>query len=382
MKLKLALLGCGSISKAHWAGIIERAPEIEVTTLIDINLSNAEELAKLMNKNPDIFSSFEDALIKGDFDAVDIMLPHHLHEEAAIVAFKAGKHVLLEKPIAPTLAACSRIFAAAKKAAEKNNTVFMVGENAQYWPEIREVKRLIDSGAIGEIQTAMANFIFPFDETVRQMMVNQWRSRLAQMGGGIVIDGGSHWLRPLRMWMGEIHSVAAATQPSRKELEGESLCHAILRFQSGKIAYFGANMVSSHTALQPWWKITGDKGEIWIESGFQGRLLLVNADYPDPAGKQIMEPQGYFASFGYQLHDFSQAILHEKPLDANPESALMDLETIHTLYRAAKTQRWEQTAPLSTEGLMDNSLFATAQKINQKSIKEQESVALVGCAKL
>jgi UDP-N-acetyl-2-amino-2-deoxyglucuronate dehydrogenase len=374
MKLKLAFLGCGNIAKAHWQGIKERAPEIEVTTLIDINLGNAEQISKLIGTSPDIFSSFEEALLKGNFTAVEIMLPHYLHEEAAIKAFSAGKHVLLEKPISTSLPSCSRIFSAAKKAAKINKTIFMVGENAQYWPEIQETKRLIDSGIIGEVETATANFIVPFADSIRKEYVNQWRSQQSKMGGGIVIDGGSHWLRPLRIWMGEIKSVVAAVRHPRKEIEGESLCHAILCFESGKLAYYSANLASEYTAAQPWWKITGNKGEIWIESGFKGRLLLVNEEYPDPSGKQMMEPQGYFSSFGYQLHDFSQAVLHGKPLQAPPESALLDLQAIQAMYVSAKNLHWEQTETLMTKELIENSFFSPQQKLNFK--KQSAEVAM------
>lgn len=356
----------------------ERAPEIEVTALIDMDRARAEELARKIGVHPPIFSSLEEALREGDFSAVDIMLPHDLHEQAAIRALEAGKHVLLEKPIAVSLAACARIFAAAENAKEKARVVFMVGENAQYWPEIREAKRLIDSGVIGEVQTAVANFTYPFGEAQRKQVVNQWRSQLSKAGGGIVIDGGSHWLRPLRMWMGEVHSVVAATHYPRKEMEGESLCHAVLRFQSGKLAYYGANMASTHIALQPWWKITGTKGELWIESELKGRLLLVNSDYQDPAGKLMMEPQGYFASFGHQLFDFSQAVLHGKPLEAGPESALMDLYTIKALYSSAKNLRWEQVLPLNKKDLVSHAIFLPPPTRDGQATKKQPCNPAIG----
>ena len=93
------------------------------------------------------FTSLDEALADGGFDAVDLMLPHHLHEDAAVRCFAAGKHVLLEKPMANDVAACARILAAAGRA----GTVFQVAENTQYWPEVLTAKRLLDEGAIGEV---------------------------------------------------------------------------------------------------------------------------------------------------------------------------------------------------------------------------------------
>lgn len=75
------------------------------------------------------FTSLTDALTQGEFAAVDLMLPHDLHEEGAAEAFAAGKHVLLEKPMAMDLESCARIMDAAARA----QTVFMIAEQAQYW---------------------------------------------------------------------------------------------------------------------------------------------------------------------------------------------------------------------------------------------------------
>lgn len=134
-KLKLAFVGCGAIARYHLDGINEHAPRIEVTAVIDLDSDKAEAYAKETGARP--FRTLDEALAKGDFDAVDILLPHDLHETAAIQCFEAGKHVLLEKPMAPELDACDRILDAAKTA----GTVFMVAENAQYWPEIVKAKR-------------------------------------------------------------------------------------------------------------------------------------------------------------------------------------------------------------------------------------------------
>jgi len=82
--------------------------------------------------HPQVFTSLHDALQWGKFDAVVLMVPHHLHETYAVQCLAAGKHVLLEKPLAHTLDSCSRLLEAAKC----SNRVFMVGENSQHWPEV------------------------------------------------------------------------------------------------------------------------------------------------------------------------------------------------------------------------------------------------------
>ncbi len=127
-QLNIAFVGCGGIAAAHWRGIRSHAQRINVTAAVDISAERAAAMAVLTGAQP--FTSLATALEEGDFDAVDIMLPHNQHEEAAELAFAAGKHVLLEKPMATTLAGCERIMNAARQA----GTVFMVAEQAQYWP--------------------------------------------------------------------------------------------------------------------------------------------------------------------------------------------------------------------------------------------------------
>jgi hypothetical protein len=145
--IKMAFVGCGGIAQAHWSGIQTHAPQIKVTAAVDTNPDRAAAMAAQTGAQS--FASLEDALKHGDFDAVDIMLPHNAHEHAATLAFAAGKHVVLEKPMATTLDACDRILEAAGKA----GTVFMIAEQSQYWPAAVKTQQMIRNGVIGELIT-------------------------------------------------------------------------------------------------------------------------------------------------------------------------------------------------------------------------------------
>ena len=231
-RVRLALVGCGNIARAHWRGIRYHAPLIEVTAVVDADPARAAAMAERTGGRA--FTSLSAALAEGDFDAVDLMLPHDLHEPAAIESFAAGKHVVLEKPMAPTLDACARIMAAA----EASGRVFMIAEQSQFWPDVMRIRELLAAGAIGEVIWARAFF---FDPLVRDPADPvPWRFRLARSGGGICIDGGAHWIRPLRMWFGDVAEVLATTHRHIAGMEGESRAHAIFRFESGVTATFDA----------------------------------------------------------------------------------------------------------------------------------------------
>jgi len=331
-QIKIALLGCGNIAQAHWRGIQTHAPQLKVTAAIDIDPARAAEMAEQTGGQP--YTSLQSALQQGDFEAVDIMLPHHIHEETAKLAFAAGKHVILEKPMATTLDACQRILAAAQAA----GTVFMVAEQAQYWPDAVKVQQLIQEGAVGEIITARA-FFGGWAST--GWGENPWRFDKAITGGGITIDGGAHWIRPLRMWLGEIDEVVAVLDHPLQEMEGESLAHAIFRFKSGKLAVFTALSAGSASALGEDFRVTGTEGIIVIEKGRDGRVLLYDEDHRQ--GLEIMPPgEKGKGAFGLELADFAQAILTGTPLAAGPEESLGELRTALAMYRSAESKQWEK----------------------------------------
>ena len=331
--LKLALVGCGLIARAHWRGIREHAPRIEVTAVVDSNPAHAEAMAERTGATA--FSSLTDALEQGDFDAVDLMLPHDLHEQAAAEAFAAGKHVVLEKPMAHTLESAERILARAAK----TDVVFMVAEQAQYWPDVAKAKQLIDDGAVGKVLAARACFYDPLRHDPDAP--KPWRFDLARAGGGIVIDGGAHWIRPLRMMLGEIDEAIGVVGSHVPGMEGESWAQALFRFRSGVTATFNMLLYDSPVGATHDFRITGTAGEIIIEHGQEGRLLLFNESNPD--GKELMRSfPGKVASYGVELDDFSSAVLDGTPLAAGPEFSLGEMRTALAMYRSLESRRWEK----------------------------------------
>ena len=334
--IRIAFVGCGGIADAHWQGIRSHAPQLQVTATIDTDPSRAAEMARATGARP--FTSLEAALDGADLDAVDIMLPHHLHEEAATMAFAAGKHVVLEKPMATTLDACERILAAARAA----GTVFMIAEQSQYWPDAVKVQQLIREGAIGEIITARAASVEP--PVSAQGPTRPWRLVKAEAGGGICIDGGLHWIRPLRMWLGDVDEVVAALDYPHEEMEGESLAYAIFRFTSGKFAAYEALRAGAAQAPNEDFRVTGTEGILVIENGRTRRTVLYNPHHPE--GRDVPLPLGatHSLAYGLELADFAQAVLKGTPLTATPEDSLGDLRTVLAMYRSAESRQWEKVA--------------------------------------
>jgi predicted dehydrogenase len=329
-RLRLALVGCGAISEWHRRAIA-RVPEIEIAACVDVDTARAEAAAA--DSGAAVHASLDEALAAGGFDAVDLMLPHHLHEPLALRAFEAGVHVLLEKPMATEPEACARILEGARKA----GGVFMVGENAQYWPEVRIARDLIAEGAIGDVVTARVQLFFPPLEAYYGGE-RPWRFDSGVAGGGISIDTGSHYIRPLRMWFGEIEEVVAAMEHPLPEMQGESLARALFRFRSGMVATFDLLLTRAALAPQDMFRITGSEGEITVGLG----VTLYDAAHRRGVRIREDEPQGYLESYPGQFADFARAVLRDEPLEAGPEVSLGELRTALAMARSARSRRWER----------------------------------------
>jgi UDP-N-acetyl-2-amino-2-deoxyglucuronate dehydrogenase len=327
--LRLGFVGCGAIAEWHLHAIQQGGTRIEVVAAIDPDPVRAQAIADQTGAR--VFGSLDDAVRAGGFDAVDVMVPHHLHEAVATEALAAGLHVLLEKPMAPTLDACDRILAAAADA----GTTFMVAENAQYWPEVVLAQQLVEDGTLGEIVTARAcSFVPPLDEFYGGE--KPWRFETEAAGGGVAMDTGSHWLRPLRMWMGEIREVVAALDHPFPGMEGESLCRALCRFQSGKVAVFDVLLAPGPLGPEPLFRITGTKGELVIEG--IGRVKLY--DGTEPRGT-VVGQGNYLQSYEGELADFAAVVLDGVAPAATAEHSLGELRAALAMYRSAETNRWE-----------------------------------------
>ena len=383
--LRLAFHGCGLIAEHHLHAMVRASAacgiSATVAAFVDIDPSRATRLAEMAgvrgvrgDDHPgrvtgckggrDCFATLDEALDARAVDAVLVMLPHHLHEEAAVTTMRRDKHLLLEKPMGCTLGQCVRILEEAESAAERTDGrhVFSVAENSSFWPEVVAASALLEAGAIGEVVTArahyyeaMSNRIMDKDEAGGSAPKTatdwvDWRSSLARAGGGVCIDGGLHWLRPLREWLGEVEEVVAVAARPHQGLQGESLCHALLRFRSNVSASYQCTVLDHHATLgtrEPFFRIIGRRGEITIDGEFSGGGMLFNAEHP--RGQSIVgaDNRGFIASYAPQMVDYLRAVAagNPKALHRPPIHAYYDLLAIHAMYRSLETGRWERVLP-------------------------------------
>ena len=330
-ELRLGLVGCGAIAGWHHDAVDRKGERTTVTATVDPDLARAEALAERSGAAP--FASLDDALGADAFDAALVMVPHHLHEEVATTVLGAGKHLLLEKPVAHTVKAAERLLATPRA----DDVVFQIAENAQFWPEVLEVQRLIAEGVIGEVISARSwHCAPPMDDFYPE---GAWRLSAGPAGGGVAVDTGSHWFRPLRMWLGEVTEVLGVTGRPFAAMEGESLCRSLCRFDSGVVAGFDVTLTPGAAALQPFFQVTGTKGELVVEA--LGEVVLWDGSPGTELSGTVVARGNYMHSYGAQIQAFEAAVLDGTEYPVPPEYALGELRAAHAIYRSAESRQWE-----------------------------------------
>jgi predicted dehydrogenase len=147
--LRIGLIGTFGRGKLAWSA---HKPEegVEIIAGADVVPESLDIFREKVNPAADVTLDYREMLDRDDIDAVFITSPDFVHEEQAIAACQAGKHVYLEKPMAITIEGCDRILRAARDAGVK----LYLGHNMRHFPMIRRMKKVIDTGVIGEPKTA------------------------------------------------------------------------------------------------------------------------------------------------------------------------------------------------------------------------------------
>ena len=176
--VRIGIIGTGRIV-ARWMRDIADVENAVVTAIASRDEQRAREAAEKYGI-PKAYGRYE-SILNGDVcDAVYIATPHHMHLECAMMAMKAGKHVLCEKPIAPT----AWQFRQMVECAEENRVFLMEAMWTRFFPVTQEVRRLVQSGEIGEVRMIQADFSFhtPFETQTRMFDPKQ-------AGGGLLDVG-------------------------------------------------------------------------------------------------------------------------------------------------------------------------------------------------
>lgn len=254
-KIKVAVIGCGSISKHRHIPEYASNSNVELVAFVDPIIERAEHYAQLHGGKA--YSNYVDMLKAEKVDAVSVCTPNYLHAEISIAAANAGAHVLVEKPMATTAAESEAMIDAAKK----NGVFLMVGHNQRLMPPHVKAKEVLETGKLGKVLTFRTSFGHPGPEGWSVDGRESWFFRKEEAIMGAMGDLGVHKSDLIR-WLldDEVAQVAAFVGTLHKDgtdVDDNATC--LLRMKSGATG----SLVASWT----YYKGQDNSTVLWCENG-------------------------------------------------------------------------------------------------------------------
>ncbi len=225
-KFHLGLIGCGAMANTYSRQFHNLKSRAQMVVTADIDEGRAKRVAEKFEAKKAV-TDYREML--DDVDGVIIALPHHLHYEVAKECLEAGKHVLLEKPMANTEKECLDLMEIAKKA----DRVLMLAYCMRYHPLVTKMKELLDEKVYGDVFQVSV-----WTEQHTEYPPEHWASKASQLGGGQLFSHGCHYIDILLWYLGRpIKGTHVGTNYGTPWMEREGTSNVAIEFEGGKLGY-------------------------------------------------------------------------------------------------------------------------------------------------
>ncbi len=347
--INVSIVGCGGMA-SHYLNVYRDLPWVHVASCIDVNPESASDAARRLSA-PLATSSFDAALSEG-VDAVIINTPNHLHRRQAIAAIDAGKHVLLQKPVAANVEDAEVIAAAAERSAK------IIGLYMSYFdqPLMHDLRDLVSQGFLGDPVHAYGRYMHKggMVSSARALEgTRSWRTSLSETGGGCFIQLAVHYIH-LMEWI--TNSTATRANALTRNLhspgiEGEDLACALLQLNNGAAMTIDTAWCSNGEQLS----LHGTLGRIEYRNSrflsmasakgaFRGRAIDyaggIETSFDGMHGverqMEILPPAFDDSSNPFNQHRvFLEAVRDNKPAFCSISSGVHDLRCVRAVYDSA-----------------------------------------------
>jgi predicted dehydrogenase len=200
------VIGAGAIGQDHVESF-RRHPAAEVVAIAEVSAVRGRETAERFGIR-DVETDYRKLLARDDIDVVSIAVPNYLHAPVALDALRAGKDVMLDKPMATNARDAAKLVAEAKK----RGVLFMVGQNFRFAAETQTAKQLVEKGILGDVYHAKTSWV----RRAGIPRIGSWFTQKRFAGGGCTYDIGVHALDRCLYLMGEFDAAAVSGQTYAK----------------------------------------------------------------------------------------------------------------------------------------------------------------------
>lgn len=329
-KLGWAIVGLGSLAIHQILPAFAKCEKSKVTALVSGHPGKANKLALRYGvdaKNIYNYQNYDSIKDNPDVDIIYIVLPNGMHPEYTIRGLKAGKHVLTEKPMAPTPADCQAMIDAGRKA----NRKLMVAYRCRYEPFNQRMIQMARDQELGPVKLLQTEAGFNIGDP------NQWRLKRDLAGGGSLMDIGIYALQAARYISGEepieVNAMTYNTPGDPRFKEVEETINFQLRFPSGILA----NCVSTYgSAYRSHFLARATRGWFELEPAMSYTGLRMRIDRGGGIEEPAIQPNDHFAA---EMDHMSQCVVQDQQPLTPGEEGLRDITIMMAIYEAARTGR-------------------------------------------
>ena len=338
-KIGFGIIGLGMISETHAAALKDQ-PDCYLYGCFNSKKEKADKWAEAHGCKA--FYTLESLLADPEIDAVSVATPSGLHFDAALAAIRAGKHVLIEKPMEITEERIQQLIDEAKE-----HKVLLCGIfQSRFHEAPRLIKKAVEEGRFGKI--TMADAQFKWFRTQEYYDSGAWRGTWAVDGGGVMMNQGIHAIDLLLFIMGDPVEVTGYTATlAHERIEVEDTAAAILKFPNGALgAILGTT--GAYPGSMKRIEICGSKGQVVLE---EDSITKWEFAEPRPEDEEIRKKFAASTSVGgasdpkaiscighiREFADFAKAIKNGTVPFVPGEEAMRSVHLIRSVYESAKT---------------------------------------------
>jgi predicted dehydrogenase/kynurenine formamidase len=378
-KLRGVCVGAGYFSRFHldaWG----RIPEVEIVAVCDLDQAKAQRAAEEYHI-PQTFANLETALDAVRPDFVDIITPPAAHLPLIELAAGRGLPVICQKPLAPDIETACKI----ARVVGRSGVPFMVHENFRFQPWHREIKRLLDRGAIG---TKLHSLYFrsrPGDGWGADAYLAR-QPYFREMPRLLIHETGVHFIDVFRFLAGEVEEVYAALRRLNSVVRGEDAGLITFHFAGGAVGVWDANRYNECNDLDPRYTfgeflVEGNGGSIRLAT--DGTLHLKKLGQPEERHAYTHERRGFGGDCVYftQRH-FIERLQAGAPFETNIQDYLRTLAVQEAVYRSAAARRVERVETMTSQrqssGRVVDLSLAIDNQLRGASIQPAKTIAADG----
>ncbi len=333
-EIGFGIIGCGMISDWH-AGAIAKIQGARLIGVTDINEKSRNAFSA--KYHTEAVNTVEDLLARPDIDVICICTPSGLHAPFAVQAANAGKHIIVEKPMAINLKEADEII----NACEANGVKVAVISQLRFSQAVCKLKGAVEKGLLGTLVTG--DIYMKFYRSQEYYNKGGWRGTWKMDGGGALMNQGIHGIDLLQYVMGPVKSVYARTKTLARKIEVEDTAIAVLEFKNGALGVIEGT-TSIYPGLPRRLEVNGDKGTIVLEEDSIINWAIEGQQIPDDIKLErttsgASSNPADFSTEGHvmQISDMVEAIRNgRKPLVDQYEGR-KPIEIIMAIYQSSRT---------------------------------------------